>query len=164
MVKVALIAVLLFLAMLVLSSLSALLPLGLVKPDLSAPIIVFSCTFWDPTASFLLSVVSGLLEESLSCSPPGSMVFVKVSLFLALLFLRRRVYVATQGAFLLLCTLSPAFQLLLLMLLSLAALGEVKGLAHSLLCLLADTTSTTLFSYLFFPFLNRLLQAGRIRE
>lgn len=160
--RVALTVLLLLLLMVLLSSLSALSPIKLFKPDLCVPIIIFSCTFVDPAISFFLSIASGLLEEALSSAPSGSMLFTKISLFLAILFVQKRIYVATQEGFLLLSALSPSFQVMLFFLLSAISLGETKNLSHFLFCLIPDTAATALVSYLLLPLLKRLLSARTV--
>jgi len=85
-------------------SLFSFLPTELFKPDLGIPFVIYTAFFLNPFAGLVTSIFVGLMQEVLSCTPAGSMLFAKVSIFIITLFMKNKLYIDSRYSFSFACS------------------------------------------------------------
>jgi rod shape-determining protein MreD len=89
------------------------LPIDFFKPDLGIPFIIYTTFFLGPQAGLVTAVFIGLMQEIVSSSPGGSLLFTKVSIFVISVFMRNTASLSHAAVP---CLLNPSCSLPLLFL------------------------------------------------
>ncbi|HOJ43023.1 MAG TPA: rod shape-determining protein MreD [Syntrophorhabdaceae bacterium] len=139
------------------SSLLSFIPLEFLKPDVTIPFIVYITFFLKPQAGLITSVIMGIIQEILSTSPNGSMIFSKVLIFLLALFFKNKLYIDSKYSFSYICAGAVVCESLIYILLSWLAKGESKYMENVLFFIFPNAVFTgfvSIFIFSFVKFLN----------
>ncbi|MGD0229457.1 MAG: rod shape-determining protein MreD [Syntrophorhabdales bacterium] len=138
------------------SSLSSFLPLELAKPDLGVPFIIYGTFFLSPAEGLVAAVLFGFVEEVLSSSPTGALLFTNVGLLLCCIFLKKRLYIESKYTFSLVCAASVLAESLIFLALSLLSKGETKNIYNVLLFSVPDAIVTGFVAFFMFGLFEHL--------
>lgn len=103
-----------------------LLPIDFFKPDVGIPFVVYTTFFIGPQAGLVTSVLVGLMQEVVSSSPAGTLLFTKVSLFVVSFFMRNTIYIDSKYSFAFVCSGAVMAESLLFLVLAFLARGESR--------------------------------------
>lgn len=121
-----------FVFMLLESSLSSHIPLDILKPDFGIPLIIYITFFMGPRAGFAATLCVGFMQEGLSSAPTGSIMFVKISIFLITTFMKKQLYIDSKYSFALTCAAAVLLESFLFLMLSILARGEAAGNTYNI--------------------------------
>jgi rod shape-determining protein MreD len=138
------------------ASLLAFLPIEFFKPDLGIPFIIYTTLFLGPHAGLLTAFFVGLLQEIFTISPPGSVLFTKMSIFVVATFMRNKLYIDSRYSFGYICAGSVVLESLLFLILSFASKGETANIANVLFYLLPNAIFTGFCSLFIFSVIEVL--------
>ena len=102
------------------------LPIDFFKPDLGIPFIIYTTFFLGPQAVLITSVFIGLIQEMVSTSPGGSLLFTKVSIFVISVFMRNKIYIDSKYSFSFLCSGAVLVESFMFLALAFLARGESR--------------------------------------
>ena len=139
------------------SSLSSHISLDLFKPDFGIPLIIYVTFFMGPRAGFITTICLGFIQEGLSSAPTGSIMFVKISLFLITTFMKKQLYIDSKYSFALTCSAAVLLESFLFLSLSLLARGETNNMYNILFYAIPNAIFTgfvSIFIYSLIEYLN----------
>lgn len=139
------------------SSLLSFVPAEFLKPDVAIPLIIYTAFFLPPQTGLIVSVIMGIIQEILSTSPPGSLMFSKVLIFLLALFFKNKLYIDSKYSFSYICAGAVLCESLIYIFLSWLAKGESKHIFNVLFFMLPNAVFTgflAIFIFSFIGFLN----------
>ncbi len=144
------------LLLLVESSLLSFVPAEIFKPDLGVPLIIYTSLFLGPQAGVITTLFIGLMQEGLSAAPHGSILFVKVAIFLITIFLKRKLYIDSKYSFAFVCSGFVVLESFLLITLSLLARGEARNALNILFYTIPNAVFTGFIGIFIFSFIEYL--------
>lgn len=103
-----------------------ILPIDFFKPDLGIPFVVYTTFFLGPQAGLITSVFIGLMQEIVSTSPSGSLLFTKVSIFIIGVFMRNKIFIDSKYSFSFVCSGAVLVESFLFLALAFLARGESR--------------------------------------
>jgi len=136
------------------SSLFSFFPIEFAKPDLAVPFIIYATFFLSPLEGLIVAVLFGFSQELLSASPPGSMLFTKLAVFLSGAFLRTRLYIESRYIFSFLSMGFSVFESLVFLALGLVAKGEIRNVFNISLYAVPSALFTGMLSLPLFTLLE----------
>jgi len=139
------------------SSLLSFIPAEFLKPDVTIPFIIYITFFTTPHAGLITSIVMGIIQEVLSTSPNGSIIFSKVLIFLLALFFKNKLYIDSRYSFSYICAGAVVCESIIYILLSWLAKGETKHIENVIFFMLPNAVFTgfiAIFIFSFVEFLN----------
>lgn len=107
-------------------SLASILPIDFFKPDLGIPFLIYTVFFLGPEAGLITAVFLGVLQEVLSSSPEGSLLFTKVAVFVISIFMKNKIYIDSKYSFSFVCAGAVLLESFLFLALTFLARGESK--------------------------------------
>lgn len=110
------------------SSISSRIPIDLFKPDFAIPLIIYVTFFMGPRAGIIVTLCASFFQEELSNAPTGSIVFVKISIFLITAFMKKQLYIDSKYSFAAVCSAAVILELFLVLMLSILGKGEVSNM------------------------------------
>ena len=143
--------------MLLESSWSSHISLDLFKPDFAIPLIFYVTFFMGPRAGFITTICLGFIQEGLSSAPTGSIMFLKISIFLITTFMKKQLYIDSKYSFSLTCGAAALLESFLFLSLSLLARGETSNMYNIFFYAVPNaifTSFISIFIYSFIEYLN----------
>jgi rod shape-determining protein MreD len=144
------------LLLLVESSLLSFVPLDIFKPDLGIPLIIYTSLFLGPQAGAIATLFIGFMQEGLSAAPHGSILFVKIAIFLTITFLKRKLYIDSRYSFAFVCSGFVVLESFLYITLSLLARGEARNALNILFYTIPNAVFTGFIGIFIFSFIEYL--------
>lgn len=139
------------------SSLSSRISMDLFKPDFAIPLIIYVTLFMGPRAGLVVALCAGFVQEGLSNAPTGSIMFVKISIFLITAFMKKQLYIDSKHSFAFVCSAAIILESFLFLMLSVLGKGEA-GNAYNILYYSVPnaifTGFVSLFIYSLFEYLS----------
>ncbi|MDD3845178.1 MAG: rod shape-determining protein MreD [Syntrophorhabdaceae bacterium] len=135
---------------------SPYISLDVLRPELGMPIVLYITFFLGPRSGLVAAIVIGLVEESLSGAPNGSLLFVSVFIYLIAVAMRRKFFVESKYSFAYLSSASVLMQSFLFLALSFFARGETRGALNILFYTVPNAIVTGFVSILLFSFIEYL--------
>lgn len=139
------------------SSLLYSLPIEFFKPDLGIPFIVYTSFFLGPREGLVTAVFFGIMQELVSASPAGALLFTKVSIFLICMFMKNKVYIDSRYSFSFACSGAVLVESFLFLALSLLTKGESNDIGNVMFYSIPNAIFTgfvSLFIFSLIVFLN----------
>lgn len=102
------------------------LPIDFFKPDLGIPFIIYTTFFLGPHAGLITSVFIGLMQEIVSSSPSGSLLFTKVAIFIISVFMRNKIFIDSKYSFSFVCSGAVLVESFLFLALTFLTRGESR--------------------------------------
>jgi rod shape-determining protein MreD len=146
------------------SSTLSFLPIEFFKPDFGMPFIVYTAFFLGPQAGLITSILIGLIQEIMSNSPHGSMLFTKVSIFIMSTFLKNKLYIDSRYSFSYICGGFVLFESFLFLILSFLSKGETKNIVNMLFYTIPNAIFTGFVSIFIFSLIEFLNEKYLNRE
>lgn len=131
-------------------------PINFFKPDLGIPFVIYTAFFLDPQAGLITSILIGLMQESVSSSPSGSLLFTKVSIFLISIFMRNKVYIDSKYSFSFVCSGAVIVESFLFLALSFLTRGESRDTFNVAFYSIPNAIFTGFLSMFLFTFIGFL--------
>jgi hypothetical protein len=150
--------------MMIESSVLSLVSLEFLKPDLAMPLVIYTTLFVGPQAGLALAVLLSLVQEILSNSPHGSILFTKVSVFIICTFLRSNLFIDSRYSFGAICGGFIILESFLYLALSLLSRGETKDILNVLFYVPPNAIVTAFFAVFIFAFIEYLNERYLVRE
>ncbi len=147
-----------FILMLLESSLSSRLAMDLFKPDFVAPLVIYTTLFVGPGPGLIATLCVSLMQESLSGTPTGAIMFAAMVLFLVTAFMNKQLYIDSKYSFASVCFAAVLFQSVIFLLLSFLAKGEVRNIYGILVYAVPNAVVTGFISvplYVIIEHINR---------
>jgi hypothetical protein len=130
------------------SSVSSRISMDLFKPDFAVPLIIYVTFFMGPRAGLIAAL-----------SPTGSIMFVKISIFLITTFMKKQLYIDSKYSFAAVCSGAIILESFLFLILSILGKGEA-GNAYNILYYAVPNAIFTGFVSLFIYSLLEYLNAA----
>jgi len=133
------------------------LPIDFFNPDVGIPFVIYTTFFLGPQAGLITSVVIGLMQEIVSTSPSGSLLFTKVSIFIISVFMRNKIYIDSKYSFSFVCSGAVLVESFLFLALSFLTRGESRDAFNVAFYSIPNAIFTgflSLFLFSFIGFLN----------
>ena len=133
------------------------LPIEFFKPDLGIPFIIYTTFFLGPQAGLITAGLIGLMQEIVSTSPSGSLLFTKISIFIISVFMRNKIYIDSKYSFSFVCSGAVLVESFLFLALSFLARGESRDAFNVAFYSIPNAIFTgflSLFLFSFIGFLN----------
>lgn len=133
------------------------LPIDFFKPDLGIPFVIYTTFFLGPQAGLATSVLIGLMQEIVSTSPSGSLLFTKVSIFIISVFMKNKIYIDSKYSFSFVCSGAVLVESFLFLALSFLSRGESRDAFNVAFYSMPNAIFTgflSLFLFSFIGFLN----------
>lgn len=130
------------------------LPADFFKPDVGIPFIIYVTLFLGPEKGFIATLIIALFQEILSNSPPGSMIFTKVFIFLLVTFLKGKLFIDSKYSFSYICGGSVVVESFLFLILSLISKGEVKNVMNVLFYIVPNAIFTGFIAIFIFSMIE----------
>ena len=102
------------------------LPIDFFKPDLGIPFVIYTTFFLGPQAGLVTAIFIGLMQEIVSSSPGGSLLFTKVSIFVISVFMRNKIFIDSKYSFSFACSGAVLVESFLFLALTFLARGESR--------------------------------------
>lgn len=150
--------------MLLESSISSRIPLDLFKPDFAIPLIIYVTFFMGPGAGFIVALCVSFFQEGLSNAPTGSIMFVKISIFLITAFMKKQLYIDSKYSFAAACAAAVILESFLTLILSVLGKGEADNIYGILFYAVPNAVFTGFISILIYSVLEYLSGACSDRE
>ncbi len=154
--KVAIYTFLGLLLLLAESSLLSFIPVEIFKPDLGVPLVIYTTLFLGPQAGIIATLFIGFMQEGLSAAPHGSILFVKIAIFLIATFLKKKLYIDSKFSFAFVCSGFVVLESLLYITLSLLAKGETRNALNILFYTIPNAVFTGFIGIFIFSFIEYL--------
>jgi rod shape-determining protein MreD len=139
------------------SSVSSRISMDLFKPDFAIPLIIYVTFFMGPRAGLVAALCGGFIQEGLSSAPTGSIMFVKISIFLITAFMKKHLYIDSKYSFAAVCSGAVIVESFLFLVLSVLGKGEA-GNVYTILYYAAPnaifTGFVSIFIYSLLEYLN----------
>jgi rod shape-determining protein MreD len=139
------------------SSVSSRISMDLFKPDFAIPLIIYVTFFMGPRAGLIAVLCAGLIQEGLSNAPTGSIMFVKISIFLITAFMKKQLYIDSKYSFAFVCSAATILESFLFLMLSVLGKGEAGNVYNILYYAVPNAIFTgfvSLFIYSLLEYLN----------
>lgn len=130
-------------------------PIEFAKPDLAVPFIIYAMFFLGPLEGLIAAILLGFSQELLSGGPPGTMLFTKLAIFIAGVFLRSRLYIQSRYTFSLLSMGFVVFESVAFLALGIIAKGEIRNIFNVSLYALPAAVFTGMLSLPIFSLLEQ---------
>jgi rod shape-determining protein MreD len=130
--------------------------LDVLKPELGLPIVLYTTFFLGARSGLVAAVCIGLVEESLSAAPGGSLLFTIIFIYLIAVVMRRKFFVESKYSFAYLSSASVVVQALLFLALTFFARGEARGALNILFYTIPNAIVTGFVSILLFSLIEQL--------
>jgi rod shape-determining protein MreD len=130
--------------------------LDVLKPELGMPIVLYVTFFLGARSGLVAAVSIGLVEESLSGAPNGSLLFVTTFIYLIAAAMRRKFFIDSRYSFAYLSSGSVIVQSFLFLALSFFARGETPGILNILFYTLPNAIVTGFVSILLFSCIQQI--------
>jgi len=133
------------------------LPIDFFNPDVGIPFVIYTTFFLGPQAGLMTSVFIGVMQEIVSTSPSGSLLFTKVSIFIISVFMRNKIYIDSKYSFSFVCTGAVLVESFLFLALSFLTRGESRDVFNVAFYSIPNAIFTgflSLFLFSFIGFLN----------
>ncbi len=130
--------------------------LDVLKPELGMPIVLYVTFFLGARSGLVAAVCIGLVEESLSGAPGGSLLFTTIFIYLIAMAMRRKFFIDSKYSFAYLSSGSVVVQSLLFLALTFFARGEAHGALNILFYTVPNAIVTGFASILLFSFIEQL--------
>jgi len=138
------------------SSLLSFVPVEIFKPDLGIPFIIYATLFLGPQAGAIATLFIGFMQEGLSAAPHGSILFVKIAIFLVTTFLKKKLYIDSRYSFAFVCSGFVVLESFLYITLSLLARGEARNALNILFYTIPNAVFTGFIGIFIFSFIDYL--------
>jgi cell shape-determining protein MreD len=138
------------------SSISSRIPIDLFKPDFAIPLIIYVTFFMGPGAGFIAALCVSFFQEGLSNAPTGSIMFVKISVFLITAFMKKQLYIDSKYSFAAVCTAAVILESFLALILSILGKGEADNIYSILFYAVPNAIFTGFVSILIYSVLEYL--------
>ena len=139
------------------SSISSRISMDLFKPDFAIPLIIYVTFFMGPRAGLVAVLCAGFIQEGLSNAPTGSIMFVKISIFLITAFMKKQLYIDSKYSFAFVCSAATILESFLFLMLSVLGKGEAGNVYNILYYAVPNAIFTgfvSLFIYSLLEYLN----------
>jgi rod shape-determining protein MreD len=139
------------------SSVSSRISMDLFKPDFAIPLIIYVTFFMGPRAGLVAVLCAGFIQEGLSNAPTGSIMFVKISIFLITAFMKKQLYIDSKYSFAFVCSAATILESFLFIMLSVLGKGEAGNVYNILYYAVPNAIFTgfvSLFIYSLLEYLN----------
>jgi rod shape-determining protein MreD len=130
--------------------------LDVLKPELGMPIVLYVTFFLGARSGLVAAVCIGLVEESLSGAPSGSLLFTTMFIYLIAMAMRRKFFVDSKYSFAYLSSASVVVQSLLFLALTFFARGEAQGALNILFYTIPNAIVTGFASIVLFSLIEQL--------
>lgn len=138
------------------SSISSHVPIDLFKPDFAIPLIIYVTFFMGPGPGIIVTLCVSFFQEGLSNAPTGSIMFVKISIFLITAFMKKQLYIDSKYSFAAVCSAAVILESFLLLILFILGKGEVGNIRGVLFYTIPNAIFTGLMSVLIYSLLEYL--------
>ncbi|MCX8110752.1 MAG: hypothetical protein N3D15_05840 [Syntrophorhabdaceae bacterium] len=162
--KVSVFIIIGFLFAIIESSLLSLIPAEFLKPDVTIPFVVYNVFFLSPLEALVGSVAMGLIQEILSNSPGGAMIFTKIIIFLIALFFKNKLYINSRYSFSYICSGAVICESFIYPLLMWLSRGESGNALNILVFMIPNAVFTGFVSIFIFSLIGYLNKRYLIRE
>jgi rod shape-determining protein MreD len=132
------------------------LPIDFFKPDLGIPFVIYSTFFLGPLAGLITSVFIGLMQEIVSSSPSGSLLFTKVAIFIISVFMRNKIFIDSKYSFSFVCSGAVLVESFLFLALTFLARGESRDAFNVAFYSIPNAIFTGFLSLLLFSLIGFL--------
>ena len=132
------------------------LPIDFFKPDLGIPFVIYSTFFLGPQAGLITSVFIGLMQEIVSSSPSGSLLFTKVAIFIISVFMRNKIFIDSKYSFSFVCSGAVLVESFLFLALTFLARGESRDAFNVAFYSIPNAIFTGFLSLLLFSLIGFL--------
>jgi len=132
------------------------LPIDFFKPDLGIPFVIYSTFFLGPQAGLITSVFIGLMQEIVSSSPSGSLLFTKVAIFIISVFMRNKIFIDSKYSFSFVCSGAALVESFLFLALTFLARGESRDAFNVAFYSIPNAIFTGFLSLLLFSLIGFL--------
>jgi rod shape-determining protein MreD len=139
------------------ASISSRISMDLFKPDFVIPLTIYVTFFMGPRAGLFATLCAGFIQEGLSSAPTGSIMFVKISIFLITAFMKKQLYVDSKYSFAAVCSGAVIVESFLFLVLSVIGKGEAGNVYNILYYAVPNAVFTgfiSLFIYSLLEYLN----------
>jgi rod shape-determining protein MreD len=139
------------------ASISTRVSMDLFKPDFAIPLIIYVTFFMGPKAGLFAVLCAGFIQEGLSSAPTGSIMFVKISIFLITSFTKKQLYIDSKYSFAAVCSGAVIVESFLFLMLSVLGKGEAGNVYNILYYAVPNAVFTgfvSLFIYSLLEYLN----------
>jgi len=139
------------------SSISSRISMDLFKPDFAIALIIYVTFFMGPRAGLVAVLCAGFIQEGLSNAPTGSIMFVKISIFLITAFMKKQLYIDSKYSFAFVCSAAAILESFLFLMLSVLGKGEAGNVYNILYYAVPNAIFTgflSLFIYSLLEYLN----------
>jgi rod shape-determining protein MreD len=139
------------------ASISSRISMDLFKPDFVIPLIIYVTFFMGPRAGLFAALCAGFVQEGLSNAPTGSIMFVKISIFLMTAFMKKQLYIDSKYSFAAVCSGAVIVESFLFLILSVLGKGEAGNVYNILYYAVPNAVFTgfvSLFIYSLLEYLN----------
>lgn len=146
------------------ASISSRISMDLFKPDFAIPLIIYVTFFMGPRAGLVAALCAGFILEGLSNAPTGSIMFVKISIFLITAFMKKQLYIDSKYSFAAVCSGAVIVESFLFLVLSVLGKGEAGNVYNILYYAVPNAIFTGFVSLLIYSLLEYLNAAYLDRE
>jgi rod shape-determining protein MreD len=139
------------------ASISSRISMDLFKPDFVIPLIIYVTFFMGPRAGLIAALCAGFFQEGLSNAPTGSIMFVKISIFLITTFMKKQLYIDSKYSFAAVCSGAVIVESFLFLILSVLGKGEAGNAFNILYYAIPNAIFTgfvSIFIYSLLEYLN----------
>lgn len=133
-----------------------ILPIDFFKPDLGIPFVIYTTFFLGPQAGLITSVFIGLMQEIVSTSPSGSLLFTKVSIFVISVFMRNKLFIDSKYSFSFACSGAVLVESFLFLVITFLARGESRDAFNIAFYSIPNAIFTGFVSLLLFSLIGYL--------
>ncbi|HEX2965584.1 MAG TPA: rod shape-determining protein MreD [Syntrophorhabdaceae bacterium] len=146
------------------SSISSRLPIDVFKPDFAVPLIIYVTFFMGPGYGFIAAMCSGIAGEVLSSAPTGAILFINMSIFLIMAFVKKQLYIDSKYSFAAICGGAVIIESFLFLVLSVLGKGETGNVLNIFFYAVPDAIFTGFVSVFIYSLLEHLNAAYSNRE
>ncbi len=146
------------------SSISSRMPIDVFKPDFAVPLIIYVTFFMGPGYGIIAALCTGAAGEVLSSAPTGSILFMHMSIFLIMAFMKKQLYLDSKYSFAAVCGGAVIIQSFLFLALSVLGKGETGNLFNILFYAIPNAIFTGFVSIFIYSLLERMDTAYSERE
>lgn len=146
------------------SVLAVRFPMDFFKPDFAIPFIIYVTFFMGPGPGLIMTICVGLFQESLSSAPTGSILFLKMSLFLITAIMRKQLYIDSRYSFAFACSVAVLLDSLFFFMLSVLARGDTGNMLNIFYYAVPNAIFTGFVSYFLYVFIEYLNSTYLDRE
>ncbi len=138
------------------SALLAFFPFEFFKPDLGLPLVLYGALYMEPRSGIIVTIFVALSQEILTAAPNGTIVFTKLVLFLATIFLKRKLFIESKYMFAFFSGLYALVESLLYLMLAVVTKGDLSNLLNVFFYTLPNAVFTGFTSIFILHLIERL--------